>query len=127
MPISDTSAIERVARILAGLRASANADGDQPSASGQVDSTWRDSTGDAIALLKTLREPSAAMAAAGNAEIWTAMVHAALRETQSSPTGSTSDTHPAGQEAAPHPGLDPTRKTLATTDPTAQDPGNGAD
>jgi hypothetical protein len=34
---------------------------------------------------------------------------------------------PAGQEAPPNPALDPTRKTDATTDPTATDPGNGAD
>jgi hypothetical protein len=34
---------------------------------------------------------------------------------------------PAGQEAPPHPAQDPTRKTDATTDPTAEDPGNGAD
>jgi hypothetical protein len=34
---------------------------------------------------------------------------------------------PAGQEAPPHPALDPTKKTDATSDPTADDPGNGAD
>ncbi|MBI1685212.1 hypothetical protein [Caulobacter hibisci] len=35
--------------------------------------------------------------------------------------------HPAGQEAPPHPALDPNKKTDATHDPTADDPGNGAD
>jgi hypothetical protein len=35
--------------------------------------------------------------------------------------------HPAGQEAPPPPELDPTKKTSATHDPTAADPGNGAD
>lgn len=34
---------------------------------------------------------------------------------------------PAGQEAPPHPTQDPTRKTGATVDPTADDLGNGAD
>ncbi|MCK5909847.1 MAG: hypothetical protein KAG62_07845 [Caulobacter sp.] len=34
---------------------------------------------------------------------------------------------PAGQEAPPPPELDPNRKTDATSDPTASDPGNGAD
>lgn len=33
----------------------------------------------------------------------------------------------AGLEAPPHPALDPNKKTDATTDPTADDPGNGAD
>jgi len=34
---------------------------------------------------------------------------------------------PAGQEAPPPPAQDPTRKTDNTSDPTADDPGNGAD
>lgn len=34
---------------------------------------------------------------------------------------------PSGQEAPPPKALDPTRKTDATTDPAAEDPGNGAD
>lgn len=34
---------------------------------------------------------------------------------------------PAGQEAPPPPELDPNKKTNATHDPTADDPGNGAD
>lgn len=33
----------------------------------------------------------------------------------------------AGLEAPPPPALDPNRKTGATSDPTADDPGNGAD
>jgi hypothetical protein len=33
----------------------------------------------------------------------------------------------AGLEAPPPPALDPNRKTDATTDPSADDPGNGAD
>ena len=35
--------------------------------------------------------------------------------------------HPAGLEAPPHPSADPTKKTAHTSDPTADDPGNGAD
>ncbi len=34
---------------------------------------------------------------------------------------------PAGLEAPPPPELDPNKKTDATHDPTADDPGNGAD
>ncbi|WP_158285860.1 MULTISPECIES: hypothetical protein [unclassified Caulobacter] len=34
---------------------------------------------------------------------------------------------PGGLEAPPHPALDPNKKTEATHDPTADDPGNGAD
>ncbi|MDG2528066.1 hypothetical protein [Caulobacter endophyticus] len=33
----------------------------------------------------------------------------------------------AGLEAPPPPALDPNRKTDATSDPSADDPGNGAD
>ncbi|MBI1684161.1 hypothetical protein [Caulobacter hibisci] len=33
----------------------------------------------------------------------------------------------AGLEAPPTPALDPTRKTGETGDPSAEDPGNGAD
>lgn len=39
----------------------------------------------------------------------------------------TGQPRPAGQEAPPHPALDPNKKTDATHDPTATDPGNGAD
>jgi hypothetical protein len=37
------------------------------------------------------------------------------------------ETRPAGLEAPPPPELDPTKKTDATHDPSATDPGNGAD
>ncbi|WP_158278098.1 hypothetical protein [Caulobacter endophyticus] len=36
-------------------------------------------------------------------------------------------TRPGGLEAPQHPALDPNQKTDATHDPTAGDPGNGAD
>jgi len=37
MPVSELSAIERIARVLAGQRLSANADGSDPSAGARVD------------------------------------------------------------------------------------------
>jgi hypothetical protein len=78
MPISEGNALERVARVLCGQRLSANANGTYPSAGDAVDAAWRDYVDDAIAVLKTLREPDAAMAAVGDASVWEAMVHAAL-------------------------------------------------
>lgn len=78
MPVSNTPAIERIARVLAGQRLSANAEGDDPSAGPEVDATWRRHVDDAVAVLKTLREPDPAMAAAGDPQIWHAMVEAAL-------------------------------------------------
>lgn len=45
----------------------------------------------------------------------------------SDPRPHEAEPRPAGQEAPPHPALDPTRKTEHTSDPTADDPGNGAD
>ena len=78
MPVSEGNALERVARVLCGQRLSANANGTYSSACDAVDAAWRDYVDDAIAVLKTLREPDAAMAAVGDAAIWEAMVHAAL-------------------------------------------------
>jgi hypothetical protein len=77
-PVSSTAAVERIARVLAGQRLSANADGDDPSAAPEVDASWRDHLDDATAVLKTLREPDARMAAAGDPQVWHAMVEAAL-------------------------------------------------
>lgn len=78
MPVSQLSAIERIARVLAAQRLSINADGYEPSASDEVDAEWRDYIHDAVAVLKTLREPDIVMANAGNAETWTNMVEAAI-------------------------------------------------
>lgn len=80
MDISTTGAIERIARVLAGQRLSVNAGGDESSPSARVDATWPDHRADAIAVLKTLREPDPAMARAGDPAIWEAMVLAALRD-----------------------------------------------
>jgi hypothetical protein len=78
MTISHSNAVERIARVLAGQRLSANAHGDSRSASTAIDAAWPDYQGDAVAVLRTLREPDAAMAAAGDPDIWQAMVRAAL-------------------------------------------------
>ncbi|MEA3040003.1 MAG: hypothetical protein QOE79_2516 [Sphingomonadales bacterium] len=78
MPVSNTSIVERIARVIAGRVASINAEGDDPSAGDKVDATWRDYREDARSILRTLREPDPAMAEAGDVAIWERMVLAAL-------------------------------------------------
>ena len=78
MPVSELSAVERIARVLAGQRASANAGGYLASAGDVVDDSWRAHVDDARAVLHTLREPDAAMAVAGDVDTWRGMVEAAL-------------------------------------------------
>jgi hypothetical protein len=78
MPVSNTSIVERIARVIAGRVASINAEGDDPSAGDRVDATWRDYAEDARSILRTLREPDEAMARAGDAATWERMVLAAL-------------------------------------------------
>lgn len=78
MPISGTRALERVARVLCAQRLSSNAEGSNPSAGDVVDNAWPEHIDDAVAVLKTLREPDAAMAAVGDPATWELMVHAAL-------------------------------------------------
>ena len=80
MPVSETNVVERIARVLAGQRASANADGYLASAGDVVDDTWREHLDDARAVLHTLREPDRTMAGAGDVETWRAMVEAALAD-----------------------------------------------
>jgi hypothetical protein len=80
MDVSTTSVVERIARVLAGQRLSANAEGSEESAARQVDAAWRDPPMDAVAVLKTLREPDQAMAAAGDVAVWERMVLAALEQ-----------------------------------------------
>ena len=80
MDIASTGAIERVARVLAAQRLSANADGADAHAADAVDSTWRASEDDAVAVLKTLREPDEAMERAGDIAVWQRMIAAALNE-----------------------------------------------
>ena len=80
MPVSNTSLIERIARVIAGRVVSVNADGDDPSAGDRVDRIWRDYRDDAISILKTLREPDPALADAGDLAVWQRMIEAALAE-----------------------------------------------
>lgn len=99
MDVSKTAAIERIARVLAGQRLSANADGHEPSAAPDVDDAWPDYRDDAVAVLKTLREPDAAMAAAGDPATWERMIAAAL--------GNDLPAAPGTGFEAPEPGADP--------------------
>jgi hypothetical protein len=78
MPVSNTSIVERIARVIAGRVASINAEGDDASAGGRVDATWRHYAEDARSILRTLREPDETMAGAGDAETWARMVNAVL-------------------------------------------------
>jgi hypothetical protein len=80
MPVSNTSIVERIARVIAGRVVSINAEGADPSAADRVDSIWRDFAEDARSILRTLREPDAAMAEAGDVKVWERMVLAALEE-----------------------------------------------
>ncbi len=82
MDVSTTPALERVARVLAGRRISANAGGDAESASHEIDTAWPDYLDDARAVLKTLREPDEAMAAAGDPAVWERMILAGLEHGQ---------------------------------------------
>ncbi len=77
-PVSETLALERIARVLAGWQASSNAEGASPSAGPDVDRNWTEQLDPALAILKTLREPDKAMAAAGDADLWSRMVDAAI-------------------------------------------------
>ena len=80
MPVSSMDVVERIARVIAGRVLSVNAEGEDASASDEVDSTWRDYRADAISILRTLREPDPAMAEAGDLATWQRMIEAALSE-----------------------------------------------
>ena len=80
MPESNCPLLERVARVLAGAKLSANADGDNGHAAADVDRTWRDHLNQAQAVLQTMREPDDTMAAAGDVATWRAMVEAAIAQ-----------------------------------------------
>jgi len=85
MDIATTPAAERIARVLAGERISINAEGDAESAAQAVDNSYKDHLGEALAVLKTLREPSEKMAAAGDAAVWERMILAAIEEATPTP------------------------------------------
>jgi hypothetical protein len=78
MPVSNTSIVERIARVIAGRVVSINAEGGDPSAGDRVDSIWRDYVEDARSVLRTLREPDPVMAEAGDVEVWERMIAAAI-------------------------------------------------
>ena len=86
MPVSNTSLVERIARVIAGRMVSANAEGGQVSAGALVDSVWREYREDALSVIRTLREPDPAMAEAGDVEVWERMIEAALAEAEAQPS-----------------------------------------
>ena len=77
-PVSQGSAVERIARVLAAQRLSGNAQGTDHSVAQAIDKQWRAYIPDARAVLRTLREPDAQMAKVGNARVWETMVRSAL-------------------------------------------------
>jgi hypothetical protein len=78
MNVSKGGVVERIARVLAGQRISANGDGSNDHAAVAVDAAWHDHIDDALAVLRTLREPDARMAEAGDPAVWEKMILAAL-------------------------------------------------
>jgi len=82
MPVSTMSAVERIARVIAGRAVSANAEGNETSAAELVDSAWPDYRGDALSVLRTLREPDPAMAGVGEVATWERMIEAAIAEAE---------------------------------------------
>lgn len=82
--ISVTSPVERVARVIAAEAISINGDGHDASAGGAVDAVWQQEVRRAVAVLRTLREPTPEMVEAGRtagndpAHIWNAMMRAAI-------------------------------------------------
>jgi hypothetical protein len=84
MPVSNMDVVERIARVIAARMVSINAEGDDAHAAERVDACWRDYRGDAVSILRTLREPDPAMAAAGDVENWERMIEAALAEADAS-------------------------------------------
>ena len=82
MPMSETPLAERIARVLAGAALSSNADGSDPSAGDDVDAEWKNHLNQALAVLHTMREPDHLMAEAGDPEIWTRMVEAAIQDAE---------------------------------------------
>lgn len=99
MNLATTDPIERIARVLAAQRLSANADGGDPHAADAVNRSWQDYTDDAIAVLKTLRDPDARMERAGDTAIWQRMIAVALGEESTASEAQPFD--------GPEPGTDP--------------------
>lgn len=82
MDVATTPIAERIARVLAGQRISANGEGDAESAADLVERAWTHHLRDAIAVLHTLRAPDEAMAAVGDRAVWERMILAAIEESR---------------------------------------------
>ncbi len=80
MPVSTTTLVERIARVIAGRVVSVNSGGDDAHAGQRVDEIWRDYEGDALSIIRTLREPSPEMVEVGDIMAWRRMIDAALEE-----------------------------------------------
>ena len=80
MDVSNRGIVERIARVLAGQQISANAEGSEESAARHVDAVWQEQLMNAVAVLRTMREPDKTMAAAGDPAVWERMILAALDE-----------------------------------------------
>lgn len=85
MPESNRPLVERIARVLAGAAHSSNAEGSDPSAGDKVDLVWPQHINQALAVLHTMREPDEAMATAGDQDIWSRMVEAAIAQRVDTP------------------------------------------
>lgn len=66
--------VERIARVVAGYRLSANADGNVVSAGDAVDGEWAAHQDEAVAILKSLREPSPTMLETGMGQEWKVLI-----------------------------------------------------
>jgi hypothetical protein len=80
MTETSTHAIERIARVLAAERISANAEGTDSSAGTEVDRRWLEYRDEAVALLKSLRDPPPEIEAVAGRDIWARAIAAALGE-----------------------------------------------
>lgn len=82
--LSVTSPVERIARAIAAEALSINGEGGDPSVGIAVDAVWEQEVPRAMAVLRTLREPTPEMVEAGRAagsdpaQVWNAMVRAAI-------------------------------------------------
>jgi len=82
--LSVTSPVERIARVIAAEALSINGEGGDPSVGIAVDAVWEQEIPRAMAVLRTLREPTPEMVEAGRAagsdpaQVWNAMVRAAI-------------------------------------------------
>lgn len=66
--------VERIARVIAGYRLSANADGTVGSAGDAVDGEWAAHRDEAVAILKSLRDPSPTMEETGMGQEWKVLI-----------------------------------------------------